>query len=75
MKKGRLKAFQTAFELYRLFRQHKKFDQYVFKDKTEHAQTQHQKQNKGAEFAGFRFFAQMPNDKTQKNNQNGQADF
>ncbi|EFC89394.1 hypothetical protein NEIMUCOT_04299 [Neisseria mucosa ATCC 25996] len=81
--KGRLKSpgyglFRRPFSYSSLFtvsRQGDEFNQHFFKNKAEHAQAQYQEQNRDAEFARLGFFAQVPDDKAQEDNQSGQADF
>jgi len=81
--KGRLKkpvsgVFRRPFPYSSLFaasRQGNEFNQHFFENKAEYAQAQYQEQNRDAEFARLGFFAQVPDDKAQENNQSGQTDF
>ena len=72
--KGRLKKFSDGlFVWFGLFRHHQILNQHVLENKSEYAESQHEKQHNHTELARFGFFAQIPNDETQKNHQTGQT--
>lgn len=56
-------------------RRHDEVNQQFFEQEAENAQTQNQKQDEHAKFARFGFFAQIPNDEAEKDDEYRQADF
>lgn len=49
--------------------------QHFLHQKAHHAQAEHKKRHGHAEFAGTGFFAQVPNDEADEDNQHAEADF
>jgi len=63
--------FQAAY--HGLLGEQEEFHQDVFKQKAHHAQAEHEKQDKHPPFARFGFFAQLPYDKAEHDDQAADA--